>query len=412
MKNRETLTTKLKELNSNQRDSLFEYIFRKCMLVIVEASDRASAYRVFSVMNNRGLELSVTDILKADIIGTIKSKKSQDQYNRMWEEIEVSLGRDNFSDLFSHIRQIFKRRKQERALIDELAPYFNKTEKLYIAPEVFMDEILGTYSDHYFYIQNQQLPFIDADNEHETHKIIRSLHRINNDDWKPILIYLISKHKNDSEKFYEHIWRLEKLAYYLLLTRRYASTRIARYSKVLDAIDADLDIENESHPLNLFPEDDEDYYLLEALDGKIYQHTAACRPTLLRLDEERNSGSASYKYKVLTIEHVYPQTVNEGSYWAETFDNPDEAKMWTHSLANLVLLNKKKNSRASNWDFDRKKKEYFKQGDTSPFALTTEVIGADVWTEDSLLERQRGILESFREIWDIETEIDDLESYS
>ena len=181
---------------------------------------------------------------------------------------------------------------------------------------------------------------------------------------------------------------------------------------MLDAIDADLDINDESHPLNLLSEDDEDYYLLEALDGKIYQHTAACRPTLLRLDEERNSGSASYKYKVLTIEHVYPQTVNEGSYWTETFDDADDAKMWTHSLANLVLLNKKKNSRASNWGFDKKKKEYFKQGDTSPFALTTEVIGADEWTEDSLLERQRGILESFREIWDIETEIDDLEAYS
>ena len=63
------LHKKLLELDENQRDKLAQYVIGRCYLVIVSASDGDSAYRIFSVMNNRGMPLSPTDILKANVIG-------------------------------------------------------------------------------------------------------------------------------------------------------------------------------------------------------------------------------------------------------------------------------------------------------------------------------------------------------
>jgi hypothetical protein len=59
--------------------------------VIVAASDQESAFRIFSVLNSRGLDLSPADILEAEIIGALPIDK-QDDYTGIWEDIEDELG--------------------------------------------------------------------------------------------------------------------------------------------------------------------------------------------------------------------------------------------------------------------------------------------------------------------------------
>jgi uncharacterized protein with ParB-like and HNH nuclease domain len=78
-----------------------------------------SAYRIFSVLNDRGLDLSHSDILKSEIIGRIP-KDQQEQYNRCWEDTEVMLGRNNFQGLFSHIRMIHLKAKQKDSVLKEV----------------------------------------------------------------------------------------------------------------------------------------------------------------------------------------------------------------------------------------------------------------------------------------------------
>ena len=93
-----------------------------------------------------------------------------------------------------------------------------------------------------------------------------------------------------------------------------------------------------------------------------------------------SSGGASYD-ELVSIEHVLPQTVEDGSEWAILFPDEQERSDWTHRLANLVFLTHRINTRASNWDFDRKKKEYLASGDgSSPFVITQGVLQTDKWT--------------------------------
>ena len=65
------LNQELSKLGEARRDALVKFVIQQCYLVVVTATDRDSAYRIFSVMNDRGLDLSPTDILKAETIGEI-----------------------------------------------------------------------------------------------------------------------------------------------------------------------------------------------------------------------------------------------------------------------------------------------------------------------------------------------------
>lgn len=98
------------------------YIVKNCFLVAVSSPSEESAFRVFSVLNNRGLDLLPSDIIKADVVGKIAQEK-QNEYTELWECIENQTGRDQFNDLFGHIRMIFAKRKQQNNLLEEFKTY-------------------------------------------------------------------------------------------------------------------------------------------------------------------------------------------------------------------------------------------------------------------------------------------------
>ena len=86
----------------------------------------------------------------------------------------------------------------------------------------------------------------------------------------------------------------------------------------------------------------------------------------------------------------------------ESFPTEDDRQAWTHRLANLVLLSRRKNSQASNWGFERKKKEYFQRNGVSSFALTTQVLSEAAWTPKVLELRQNRLIDSLSKEWRLE----------
>lgn len=55
------------------------FLVLRCFLVVVSTPSQQSAFRVFSVLNSRGLDLLPTDIIKSDVIGRIDPTK-QDEF--------------------------------------------------------------------------------------------------------------------------------------------------------------------------------------------------------------------------------------------------------------------------------------------------------------------------------------------
>lgn len=380
----------LSKFDQDLRDRLTMFLLQRCFLVVVSASDQESAYRVFSVMNDRGLDLSPTDILKADIIGAMP-EEIREKYNDQWEEIEEELGREDFRDLFSHVRMIFAKNKARGNLNHEFRESVLKIKN----GKEFIDDVLVPYAEAY---QTVSYAAYESTADAEiVNRYLGYLARLDNYDWVPPAVSFFEKHRNDRDKLVRFTIDLERLAYGLFILRANINQRINRYSNVLRAIENNEDIHAKEAPLQLT--EDEKLSILDALNSPIYLQTRVRMPLLLRLDSLLSDGGVSYDHKVLSIEHVLPQNPNANSEWLKLFPDQETRDFWTHRLANLVLLSRHKNSQAKNFDFGRKKSEYFQKKGVATFALTSQVLNQPEWTLDVLKGRQNELIKTLQREW-------------
>lgn len=357
------LHQKLQGLEEARLEALAKFVLTRCYLVVVSTPDLDSAYRIFSVLNDRGLELSHADILKAEVIGATP-EQSRSIYARKWEDIEEELGREAFQNLFGHIRMIFRKAKAKGTLLEELRAYVRPKEE----PTGFIDDTLRPFSRAYGEITGAC--YEGTTRVDEINTVAENLLLIDNNDWIPPAIKFLSLYRNQSDLLLRYLQELERLAAGMMIIRTNFNWRMERYGRLLRMLEAGKDLFDEDSPLQLTSE--ERAKVIEILNGDVY-NTRIRVPVLLRLDRELSDEGAVYAHHVTTVEHVLPQNPSENSVWLEQFPDEEERARLTHQIGNLVLLSRRKNGQAKNWDFDRKKREYFQRGSVSTFALTSQV---------------------------------------
>jgi Protein of unknown function (DUF1524)/Protein of unknown function DUF262 len=380
-------------MDEERRNKLVAFLIQRCYVVAVAVPTAESARRIFTVLNARGLDLTPTDILKADLLERAGHAREVDLANR-WEAIEQRLGRDKMVELFGHIRMIFERDKP-RVALEAGFPKF-------VIPfkgdaDAFMTNFLEPVAEANSILSNRQL--VRERFGLEAYRAVQSLDRVDNKDWVPPALLCLWK-KQDATAVASFLIELERLTYFLLCTRAEVNVRIGKYAQVMDAIDPRP--EKPASPVALQLTEAEQFEFLDALSGPLYTKTRVCKPVLLRLDETLSSGGATYD-DVVSIEHVLPQTVEEGSEWACLFPSEQDRKEWIHRLANLVLLTRRINTKASNWDFQRKKQQYFASEDgSSPFPITQAVLQTPTWNSHFLIERQNKLLAVLAKLWKLD----------
>jgi hypothetical protein len=392
--NAEYFRGELERLAEDRRNALVAFIIQRCYLVIVAVPTAESARRIFTVLNARGLDLTPTDILKADLLERAGEAREADLADR-WEAVEQSLGRERMVELFGHIRMMYERDKPRLAL-EAGFPKF--VEPFGGNADSFIGNILEPIAD--------ALRLLDRSNVIierfglEAAKAIRSLERIDNKDWVPPVLFCLWKQlPGGAQSTGRFLIDLERVAYFLFITRAGVNERIERFAAIMDELDPRPTKERPTKGLNLSPLEQNDF--LEGIGGSLYEKSRVCKPVMQRLDEALSAGGASYD-NLVSIEHVLPQTVEDGSEWASLFPDEKQRSEWTHRLANLVFLTHRINSRASNWSFEKKKKEYFGSVDgSSPFPITQGVLQADKWTPEFLADRQQKLVEKLAEIWKV-----------
>jgi hypothetical protein len=385
------LHKKLAQLEPNERRELAAFVITQCYMVVVSSPDISSAYRIFAVMNDRGLDLSATDILKAEIIGELPNEDQRNQYAQKWEDIEQELGRDRFGALFTHVRMIYGKAKQRRSLQDE----FKEQVLSQHSSTEFIDHVLDEYYDVYKRVLGLSQDSLEGSQTYHRH--LEHLRRLDNVDWIPPAMAFFHRNQQNGALLDKFTRDLERLAYSLFIRRANVNERINRYAAVLRDLDVNDDLWRDDGPLQLNA--DEKRATLQVLEGPIYTLPRVPLPLLLRVDSLLASAGATYNYSIMSIEHVLPQNPAKDSDWMAWFPEEDERTQWTHRLANLVLLSSRKNARASNFSFDHKKAEYFLRGGTSPFALTTQVVGESEWTPKVLKRRQSELIQKLKEEW-------------
>ncbi len=376
---------------------LYTSLLDNCYLVVVSTSDFDTAYRIFSTINSRGLDLELNDILKSEIIGKIKGDTKKEKYTQIWENEEKDLGREDFKELFSHIYRIQKRERPKETLLSE----YRKKIKPQDNPTQFIDEILKPCSDIFEIIRDQRFSCDNKEDEQEINRLFGWLNLINNSDWLPPAISFLVKYSNKASLIKEFFINLERLAIGLMIIRADINERGRRYAQILKAID-DAGVKSAIVKAEELLYLEEQNKIIEILDGDLYQQTRTCLYVLKRLDSAIAEGnlSPSFNAKLVTIEHVLPQNPKADSDWSKTWDDKAREK-WVHRLGNLVLLSRKKNSLAKNYDFDQKKNQYFKKGNKTIYPLTINVIHQDKWTVKQVEINQEKYLGNLIKIWNL-----------
>lgn len=402
LQNAKTIRARLEKMGEEQRSKLLQFLLRDCYLVVVEVPTQTAARRIFTVLNARGMDLSATDILKADLLERAGTD-SEVQLSRHWEDIELALGRERFSDLFTHIRMIFEREKPRSALETGFPKHVQVFQD---DPLAFINEALQPYADAFTLSLNNEE--IKKQFGQKTADLMRSLDRLDNKDWLPPLLFCLKQHKDGaiSCTVPDFIFHLERLAYYLFVTRANVNRRMSRYADVLNFLNPQGKNPETIEDSCLNITQDEAFELFNMLSGDVYRATRVVKPILLRLEQASTDGSAYYDYPTISVEHVCPQNIREVPEWLEWFSTPDIHNKWIHSLGNLVLLNFRKNSAAQNYDFDKKKNQYFASGDTCAFTLTNEVRAYNTWTPDDIKRRREVLLRRFAKEWNLNAEFE------
>lgn len=404
--NARVLHSELSAWSAQRRLALSQLMVQRTYLVVVTTPDLTSAHRIFSVMNTRGLDLSAADVFKSQVVGAI-DEASQQAYAYKWEDAEESLGRSDFGELFLHLRMVFGQRRARNELLKEFP---EQVLSRYQGPgemAAFIDDEVVPYARAFRDIREAAYlpPDPSSDKQYaaaaNVNAWLRRLAQLDNNDWRPAALWALRNHPGDPEFLDLFFGQLERLAATMFIRRLYTTPRVDRYAKLLGELGAGAGLDASSFNLTVREAEE----TLAELDGELYlSHSRVRKYVLLRLDELLSADDGPiFLHKLVTIEHVLPQNPPAGSQWVTQFTE-DERKLWTNRLANLVLLNRYKNSVAGNLDFEQKKTKYFtgKSGVVT-YALTLDVLGLNEWTPTILHERQTRLLGMLSKAWELNT---------
>lgn len=392
----------LGKLTEEERASLLGFLAYKCSMVVISTPNFESAYRIFSVLNDRGLDLFPSDILKAKILGDIRKSGGESkskEYATKWTSLERKLGRNGFVDLLGHIRTIYAKKKQHAILSKEFTEFVAKG----MPAEKLVDGVIATYAAIYSFLKDANFQATEA--AEDINEQLRHLNRVDWKDWVPPALSFFKKFRNKPRLIADFLKGLERLSYYLLVTKAGINSRIEHFVAVIEEIEQEGFDGISQNMKSLGLNNDEKKSFIAALDGDIYKKLPKARAALiLRLEALKSDGSKRQEFSHVSIEHILPQTPSVESGWLDIFPDTENREEWTQRLANLVPLHIRKNPAASNFDFDTKKNVYFagNDGTASPFVLTQEVRSLPAWTPEVLEDRQQKLVDIFSRHWELQ----------
>lgn len=391
-------TSKLNEAKDLER--LVIHMLRNVYVVYIKTQNLATAYRLFNTLNTRGLSLSSSDLLKSENLGAIENEEERKKYATIWRDVENRIGREEFINVISYIRMIKRKEKAKLGIYEEYRKLF-KDGTLERGTKFinYINEIVEIYDQK---VLNPEIRSKNEEGKNRYKVIVNLMHDyLPFSDWIPPLIAFYYKFKTD-EELIDFLLKLEKkfvtewIAGFTPTERITASGNlinlIEKASKPEEVMDKML-----KPPIYTFSEygykDVKELLENKLNDVGFYKLRGGnlAKYILLRIDMEEWELENFPGYSgEITVEHILPQNPSENSEWIKIFTK-EQRDEWTNKLGNLVLLSGKKNSRAQNYDFKKKKEVYFKPKCT-PFKITQELEKINAWNIESISSRHRELV--------------------
>jgi hypothetical protein len=376
--------------------NLAKYILEHVYVVFVQTDNFTSSFRLFNVLNTRGMPLAASDLIKNSLFES--AENSGENYKKVeeyWEKIEDTIGVENL-DKFLMINKLSQKKDRDRAVKNLVDEYTELLRDIYLDQAInFTVDLLKSAGN---YQRIRDLEFEDM----ALFKIFSSLSRLS-DEWLPPVLAFINRMDKDphinKKPFKEFVQIFEKCYMHGWFKKQVRSKREIVCYSALVAINTGKSLQD---ILDVIKDHADNEGFLSSLDDDIYEPSPNrinfIKAVLLRIDQEMQDDSVYKTYHGrITIEHVLPQR-NLNDYWRARFTNEEHGE-WLHKLGNLTLISGTKNSEAQNSSFDKKKEIYGKNNKKVSFDITKEVCDYLEWNLSSIKKRHQVLVNMAKRIW-------------
>lgn len=436
----------LLDLELEELNILFYKLTNIAVVIRLDVGMAQDAYKLFETINNRGLKLTPTDIIKNFLLGhaaKINQNQILEQVKSLWSKVIINLDEIDTDDfLRQFICSILHRKVTMTNLVHEFKKYYMK--------HVENADLLGEYE----YFQDVEVPSEEddiLDNEtnedtneieesskvlmfsiieflenlealssiyrkitfakHESIKINRSINNLNNILSKPSYIFLmhfLSKEKYSLKDKISVLKYLETLMLRRHICERRTSENDDIFSKLVPLIGEDnilSKIKGYVDEQEYMPNDNEfeESFPKHQFKGRLIDRAKYVLESIEYFKRGNTDELVISSSEEVHLEHIIPQTINtkkskeEFGDWITYLGNKSEAKhkKYVNYIGNMTLLGESLNIQASNNPFGKKKNSYKK----SSFIITNELGSISDFKFSNVDRRGEQLIQIALKIW-------------
>ena len=367
--------------------SFVEYISDSLLFIQITATDDLSAYLIFETLNDRGLDLSVTDLLK-NYLFSIVDESDKSHVKNIWDVTINHVSYSGFPKFLRHYWMMKNGLIQEKELFKTVKRYINTPKSAF---ELLRDmsevsEVYAALGD-----SNHQL----WEGEDKVKKHIRELSLFNVTQCYPLLInaYLFL----DNNDWISTLRICSVISFrYMLISGLNPNALESKYNDACKAINSGAvkgarDIFNLLQPLYVNDEDFERNFESKSIRTK--RSAKLARYIIYSIENHLSEHVFDFEFDNGSLEHVLPE--NPSEVWNKNFPK-DIEESFIYRLGNFTLLEPDKNRIIGNKDFDHKSEVY----KTSRYEITKH-FGYQKWNQNNLNARQKYLAKQAKAIWSL-----------
>lgn len=390
----------VEETDEKEIGHFINYLFNKVKIIKIYCKNRSFAIKLFQILNDRGLDLTHSDLIKSSLMSNL-DKDKQKQFIADWNstvQIIKDINDMNMDDLFILYEYYQLAANPKNSLSEEINKIFEKKDS---------NEAINEFKE---FCKLYKTSICDVKD-----KIIYSFWYIRwSMYWKAILLTALKEDFPDYKELSKELRRF----YYIYWIAGKTLTKVKQTSfNIINWIRQKEPISSIKENLN--KKIKQDGVLSQAIDnlrGENIYYEKWIKPVLLMIEYHIGDGS-NLNYiewdNKLHTEHILPIEYKKHSKWNHI--TPEVEKEFLHSIGNLTLLSGKKNIEASNAPFEEKLRIYEgkgrykdkKEGITA-FKITQKIVNDSkgdqfpIWNKNSMESRQKWYLSAIESILNID----------
>lgn len=382
----ESICQKAKDSDELLHDWL-DYLQTNLKIILVITPDDSNAFVIFETLNDRGLDLAISDLLK-NYLFLKSAERIEETKNRWLSAVAILEAASDDALIVPYLRHFAMSKYgliREKDLYSLIKSKIT-SKKLALSFSTELSECAKVYSallntDHEFW----------SNYESSVRDSISALNTLGMIQIRPLLLAIIDKF--DKSYISSAFNKLVAVAVRFQIVGGVGGGLLEKYYADTAKSVSEGKISNIKDLIETFTAVPTDSAFKTAFSIATISKPKLARFYLRSLEDSLGIEKiASSDTNKVNLEHILPQSLTED--WSKHF-TAEEHKAHINRLGNLTLMSSKINSSFESQDFQEKKSEYAK----SEFEITKQISSYQSWNKSNIDIRQNELADLAIKIW-------------